>query len=151
MKLLVVLNKFMTPFKIMTSKQLSDIDKTANYIAVMKYYTESQIRGTEFNPRQVHTGISVEEVRRRLAMYADYEVPHPTGLRDALRYEFPNGYGISIIRNEYTHGASEGSWEAALLKDGKISFREDIFENDVEGHLTVKDIKERIEQIMSFV
>ena len=145
-----VLNNFMNPCKIMTSKQLSDIERTANYMAVMKDYTESQMRGTDFSPRQVHAGISVKKLRKKLAKYAEYEKPHPANIEDALWYEFPNGYGISIIRHEYTYGASEGLWEAALLKDDTISYRDDIFDNSVEGHLTVKDIKERIEQIMSF-
>ena len=133
------------------SKQLSDIERDVNALWVMKDYIESQMRGIDFSPRQVYAGISAEDLRKELAKYAEYEKPHPLGLGDALQYEFPNGYGISIIRHEYSYGASEGLWEAALLKDDTISYRDDIFDNSVEGYLSPEDIKERIEQIMALM
>ncbi len=59
--------------------------------------------------------------------------------------EFPNGFGASIIKSDFSHGGKSGLFELAVLdSDGKINSQTDITddvvgwcdENDVDRILT---------------
>ena len=49
--------------------------------------------------------------------------------------EFPNNYGVSIIRNPMSYGFSEDLYELAVLRDGSLDYTTPITD-DVIGHLT---------------
>ena len=129
--------------------KVSDEEQFLNALNVGKAYSESILLGEKFCPSPVNVGISVEKLRKRLKKFAEYEVAHPSAYEDALWYVFPNGYGISIMRNEHTYGASEGLWEAALVKDKTIVYRDDVFDGNVAGYLTPTNVQKCVEQVMS--
>ena len=129
--------------------KVSNEEQFLNALEVGKAYFESEIRGEKFCPDSVDVGISVEKLRKRLKKFAEYEVDHPSGWIDALQYEFPNGYGISIVRHEHSYGSSKGLWEAALLEGKDLHYRDDVFHGDVAGYLTPTNVQKCVEQVMA--
>tara|TARA_X000001036_G_scaffold163833_1_gene155554 strand:+ start:1417 stop:1677 length:261 start_codon:yes stop_codon:yes gene_type:complete len=65
-------------------------------------------------------------------------------------YEFPNGYGASVIKHRGSYGYDKGLWELAVLDfDGSLCYTTEIT-NDVIGHLNdpeVDRLLRRIEQL----
>jgi hypothetical protein len=64
-------------------------------------------------------------------------------------YRFDNGYGASVIRNNFSYGGSEGLWELAVLdftKDGAITYETPITD-DVIGYLTDEDVQATLADI----
>lgn len=64
-------------------------------------------------------------------------------------YAFPNGYGASVIKHDYSYGGKKGLWELAVLKDDELCYTTPITE-DVIGHLawdTVEDILTEIQEL----
>jgi hypothetical protein len=63
---------------------------------------------------------------------------------------YENGYGVSVISNEYSYGGREGLYELAVLK-GDEDYNEICYDthiaNDVIGYLTDSDVTNIIEQI----
>jgi hypothetical protein len=59
------------------------------------------------------------------------------------RYSFENGYGLSVIRSEYSYGGSDGLFEAAVLYDDHIVYDTPIT-SDVLGWQTQDDIVDLI-------
>ena len=55
------------------------------------------------------------------------------------KWNFPNGYGISVIRGFGSYGQREGLFEIALLKNGSLAYDKGDFE-DVIGHLTPEKV-----------
>jgi len=63
------------------------------------------------------------------------------------RFIFPNGYGCSVIRGQYTYGGAQGLYEMAVLgQDGKITYDTDLTE-DVLGYLTEEDVADYMNKI----
>tara|TARA_R100000152_G_C6782293_1_gene219622 strand:+ start:764 stop:1087 length:324 start_codon:yes stop_codon:yes gene_type:complete len=71
-----------------------------------------------------------------------------------VRY-FSNNRGISIIRNEFTYGGTEGLYEIAVVawwtdkkgnKDHAVDYSTEITD-DVIGHLTMEDVEKIAERI----
>ena len=55
-------------------------------------------------------------------------------------FEFPNGYGASVIKNKFSYGNQKGLWELAILdKHGNICFDTPI-SNGVMGYLKEEEI-----------
>lgn len=70
------------------------------------------------------------------------------------RIRFTNGYELSIVRifdelNGNSHGADEGLYEAALLKDGQMCYSTSItrFEKKVIGFLDESDVEKLIDEV----
>jgi hypothetical protein len=53
--------------------------------------------------------------------------------------EFKNGYGVSVIRTEYSYGGNRGLYEIAIMKNDEIVYDTPIT-NDVLGYLTPEDV-----------
>jgi len=105
--------------------------------------------------RSVNKGCTLQELKAYLSCYEDYEVDSPGGCEDAVWYCFLNGYGVSVVRNAFTHGGSEGLWEMMMLKTdcGKWDLLHDnphkeIMAEDAVGYLEPKDVKEIIEKVV---
>jgi len=64
----------------------------------------------------------------------------------ALRFAFPNGYGASVIRHDYSYGHEEGLWELAVLLNDEIAYNTSIT-NDILGSLTEGEVQEILEKI----
>lgn len=62
-------------------------------------------------------------------------------IHDGLHYvaEFPNGYGISIIKHYGSYGGPEDEFEIAVLKDGGLYYDTEIT-NDVIGWLSESEV-----------
>ena len=50
-------------------------------------------------------------------------------------YSFPNGYGASVIKHDYSYGGEQGLWELGVLKGKELCYTSGITE-DVIGHLS---------------
>lgn len=68
-------------------------------------------------------------------------------------YRFPNGFGASVIRGEFTYGNDEGLWELGVLKFDQeggyaLTYPKDICpDDDVVGWLTDEQVEEKLVQI----
>jgi len=62
--------------------------------------------------------------------------------------EFENGYGLSIVSNDFSYGGHFGLFEIALLdKDGEIIYDPALGFSDVIGHLDFAEVAKIIERI----
>ena len=59
---------------------------------------------------------------------------------------FPNGYGVSIVRNKFSYGGNKGLWEVAPLK-GKSFEDSEILHDEVTGHFTEEEVNEFCSEI----
>ena len=67
-------------------------------------------------------------------------------------YEFPNGYGASVVQNKCSMGNEDGIYQLALLKNGVFCYSTPIT-NDFIGYLTADEVAEylqRIEELPDF-
>ena len=60
--------------------------------------------------------------------------------------EFFNGYGVSVIRGEYTYGGKEGLYELAVLKGGSLCY-DTCITDDVIGYLSMEQVKDIIQMV----
>lgn len=72
---------------------------------------------------------------------ANYDVsPHPAG-GTHLRVAFENGWGVSVIRHQYSYGGREGLFEIGILnEDGHIEYDNPVNADGVIGWLTAQDV-----------
>ena len=62
-------------------------------------------------------------------------------------YKFPNGFGASVIRHDYSYGGKDGKWELAVLdQQGELSYDTNITD-DVLGHLNDPQVDQVLRQI----
>ena len=55
---------------------------------------------------------------------------------------FPNGFGISVVKSDFSYGGSQGYYEIAVLgKDGDLNYDTEIT-NDVVGYLDEDGVSE---------
>jgi len=67
-------------------------------------------------------------------------------------FRFANGFGASVIRNEFSYGSADGLWELAVIKfdgDGaKFGLtHETPITDDVLGHLTDQAVEDTLQKI----
>lgn len=63
------------------------------------------------------------------------------------KYRFPNGFGASVVRDQYTYGGDRGLFELAVLDaDGHLTYDTPIT-SDVIGWLTEQDVQEHLGEI----
>ena len=72
------------------------------------------------------------------------ERAHPLGTGVQRIYQFPNGYGASVIRSPYSYGGPTGRWELAVLA-GPVAVHHICY--DVLGHLDVDEVNAALDQI----
>jgi hypothetical protein len=63
-----------------------------------------------------------------------------------MRVTFANGYQASIVRGDWTNGADEGLFEAAVMHDGHLVYDTPITD-DVIGWLDVAGVLEFCEKV----
>ncbi len=61
-------------------------------------------------------------------------------------HEFPNGYGASVVKHDYSYGGKDGLWEMAVLKEEELCYNTHIT-NDVIGYLSDADVKSTLKEI----
>ena len=65
------------------------------------------------------------------------------------RWEFPNGFGASVVRNKFSYGNKSGLYELAVLDSkGDISY-DTYIASDVLGYLTPREVVGYIKMIAS--
>jgi len=72
-----------------------------------------------------------------LSMFNSNNTPDSSEYRK--RWNFPNGYGISVIRGYGTYGCEDGLFEIAVLKDNSLCYDTNITD-DVIGNQTSKQV-----------
>lgn len=81
-------------------------------------------------------------------MFNDLEFgPHPSGGSWAV-LQFDNGYGVSVIRTDFSYGGREGLWELAVLQGGEVCYNTPIT-MDVEGWLCEEEVTELMTQVQA--
>lgn len=72
-------------------------------------------------------------------------MPHPADPKGiAYTFEFPNGYGASVVKTSFSYGNEDGLWELAVLdKEGDICYDTPITE-DVLGWLTDQQVSDTL-------
>jgi hypothetical protein len=67
--------------------------------------------------------------------------PMAEGLDGVIsRIFFDNGYGVSVVKHQYSYGGDRGLYELAVLdKDGQITYNTPITD-DVIGYLRPEDV-----------
>jgi hypothetical protein len=61
-------------------------------------------------------------------------------------YAFPNGYGASVVKHDFSYGGKNGLWELAVLNGEELCYTSGITE-DVIGHLSWKNVEETLSEI----
>ena len=64
-------------------------------------------------------------------------------------YQFPNGYGASVIKHKGSYGYDKGLWELAVLHEGELCYDTEIT-GDVIGHLNDPEVDNILAQISRF-
>lgn len=74
--------------------------------------------------------------------------PHPSDPDGVFyNFDFPNGFGASVIRNKYSFGNEQGLWEVAILdQHGNLCYDSGITD-EVIGHLDEDAVSELLYQI----
>ena len=67
------------------------------------------------------------------------------------KYAFPNGYGASVVKHDFSYGGKQGLWELAVLdftidEEGDLCYTSGITD-DVIGHLSWKNVEEFLSEI----
>jgi hypothetical protein len=75
-------------------------------------------------------------------------VPHAAGLGGVMsRIQFENGYGASVVKNDYTYGGDKGLYELAVLdNEGNLTYSTPVTD-DVIGYLRPEDVTDVMEKI----
>ena len=73
-------------------------------------------------------------------------------LGEHAHHIFDNYYGVSVVRGPYTHGGKKGLYELAVLHmPPGAEYSELVYDtsvtNDVEGHLTPKDVTRLMKKV----
>lgn len=65
---------------------------------------------------------------------------------------FPNGYGVSIVKHDYSYGNKDGLWEMAVIKGNENEWKltyETPVTDDVLGHLSEDEVNEHVNQVIA--
>lgn len=98
-----------------------------------KYLTEVEDRVDPFQRSLIHQRLE-PELGNHMERYERYT------------FQFPNGYGASVIRHRYSYGGPQGFFELAVLKGDAICY-ESPLTTDVLGWQTEDEICECLEMI----
>jgi hypothetical protein len=66
------------------------------------------------------------------------------------RLEFDNGFEVSVVKGPHTYGGTNGLYELAVFKDGKIHYDNPVANGDVVGYLREEDITDAMLVIQNF-
>lgn len=63
------------------------------------------------------------------------------------RIDFPNEFGASVVRHNYSYGGPDGLYELGVTKNGELHYDNPVAEGDVIGNLNEEEITEILERI----
>ena len=61
-------------------------------------------------------------------------------------YKFPNGYGASVVKHQFSYGGKSDLWELAVLKGEDLCYTTPLT-SDVLGWLTDEDVQRGLKEI----
>lgn len=74
---------------------------------------------------------------------------HPVALLDLQAfYQFPNGYGVSVINGDYAY-CDNGTYEVAIMKNGEVCCDTPLTD-DVLRYQTPEEIDEILKEVESY-
>lgn len=83
-----------------------------------------------------------------LSQYVIEDGAHPMGMGERTVYQFPNGYGASVITGSMFYTDGERPYELAVLVNGDLCYDTEITD-DVIGHLDEIDVLGLLNRIKS--
>ena len=89
-------------------------------------------------PKGKYTPLSQDAIAQLKELSVSFENKQ---LFDGYQYtaNFPNGYGIDIIKHQHSFGRLNDQFEIAVLKDGKLCYDTEITD-DVIGYLPETEV-----------
>jgi hypothetical protein len=77
-------------------------------------------------------------------------VEHPNHMGGVwARITFENGYGVSVVKSDYSYGGNKGLYELAVLStDGNLTYDTPITD-DVMGYLSPEDVTNVMSKIQT--
>ena len=83
--------------------------------------------------------------------YQEYLVEENTsysGTGFIYKFFFDNGYGVSVIKHEYSYGNEEDLFEVAVLYNDRVVYDERIFRgNGLQGWMTNSDVLDTLKDV----
>jgi len=76
--------------------------------------------------------------------------PHAVSNGIIARVQFPNGYGVSVVKTEYSYGGKDGLFELAVLYNDEIHYDNPIAKGDVVGYLRPEDVTDLMSEVQRF-
>lgn len=76
---------------------------------------------------------------------------NPTDMPNGIqgRMSFNNGYGVSVVRSDYTYGGDKGLYELAVLNDsGGLCYDTEVTD-DVLGYLTEEEVSDAMGRVQN--
>ena len=67
---------------------------------------------------------------------------------DQVVYQFPNGYGASIVRHQHSYGGPSGLWEGAVLHNDQLCYDTPVTD-DVVGWMNTQEVSEFLASILA--
>ena len=85
----------------------------------------------------------------KVEIFKNYIVEEGTDWRGGIytKYQFPNGYGASIIKNSVSYGGKSGLYELAVLDENSDITYDTPITNDVLGYLTLLDVTKHLKEV----
>lgn len=71
--------------------------------------------------------------------------PHPLG-GEWWQYEFPNGFGASVIRNDMSYGGPQGLYELAVTHQASLCYATPLT-SDVMSYLEATEVEQALDAI----
>ena len=73
------------------------------------------------------------------------ELPDFSGIY--CRIQFDNGFGVSIVKHQYSYGGKDGLYEIAVLDSEEQITYDTPITNDVLGYLSEEDVERHVNDI----
>lgn len=78
-------------------------------------------------------------------------IEHPVHIGGVqARLDFPNGFGVSVVKTPFSYGGNQGLYELAVFKDGHIHYENKVANGDVVGYLREEDVTDAMKVIQKF-
>ena len=88
---------------------------------------------------------------RPLPDFSDHGIPAKSTSRQFI-FEFPNGYGASVVLSPFSYGGPAGHWEVAVLgPGGNLLYGHPATGGDVEGHCSDARVAQVLGEIFESV
>ena len=83
--------------------------------------------------------------------YIVKEGVHPAGLGGSrTQYEFPNGWGASVVSGTFFYCDDDNPYELGVFKDGHLHYDNPVAEGDVVGYLNMDGLAHHLQRIIGF-